>query len=55
MPPVIEKGKIIIHPQGMTVGNHIIEMVNAKVRMASHHIKAGRNIDLPLMATVSVC
>ena len=54
MAPVIEKGKIIIHPQGMTVGNHIIEMVNAKVRMASHHIKAGRNIDLPLMATVSV-
>ena len=54
MPPVIEKGKIIIHPQGMTVGNHIIKMVNAKVRMASHHIKAGRNIDLPLMATVSV-
>ena len=38
----------------MTVGNHIIKMVNAKVRMASHHIKAGRNIDLPLMATVSV-
>ena len=54
MAPTIHKGKIIIHPQGVVVGDHIIKMINQKVRMSNHRIRAGWNVDMPQVTTVTV-
>ena len=54
MNPWVDKGKIIVQPQTIAIGNHIIEMVNNHVRLTGHKIEAGWNRDLPLMASISI-
>ena len=54
MNPWVGKGKIIVQPQDAATGGHIINMVNNQIRLSGHRIVAGWNVDLPLMATISI-
>ena len=54
MIPWVEKGKIIVFPEDAAAGGHLIEIINRKIRLAGRKIQAGWNVDLPLVATISI-
>ena len=54
MIPWTDKVKIIFMPASEETGNHVINMINTSVRLTSHKIIAGWNMDLPMAATVSI-
>ena len=53
MIPWVEKGKIIVQPEDSIAGGHLIEIIN-RIRITGHQISVGWNVDLPLVATISV-
>ena len=54
MAPWIERGKIILVPSSVEVGRQLIEIVNDRLKLTGHRIRANWNVALPLTATISI-
>ena len=52
--PELEKGKIIIVPGDDFSGRALVQIINSQMKMPSHSLRAGMNLDLPMVAEISV-